>query len=86
LTPQTTSAVSGAVLELQGNTIQACDATIDLVSQALQPLTSLPRGVDWSASPVSALKGSTNYFFDALFLFQEELLENCAFCTASTTH
>jgi hypothetical protein len=50
LTPQTTSAVSGAVLELQGNTIQACDATIDLVSQALQPLTSLPRGVDWSAS------------------------------------
>jgi hypothetical protein len=51
LTPQTTSAVSGAVLELQGNTLQACDETVDLVSQALQPVTNLPHGVDWYQLP-----------------------------------
>jgi hypothetical protein len=47
LTPHTSSAVSGAAIELQGNVLQACVATIGFISQALQPITNLPHGVDW---------------------------------------
>lgn len=47
LTPETKAHVTGAVLELQGSTLQACDETVDLVSQALQPVTTMPHHVDW---------------------------------------
>jgi hypothetical protein len=75
LTPQTSSVVSGAALELQGNTLQACTETIDIVSQALQPVTNLPRGVDWYQFLNVCPKNAT---MCTLTLVQEELLEDCA--------
>jgi hypothetical protein len=80
LTPHTTSGVSGAVIELQRNTLRACDATVDLVLQALQPVTFLPHGVDWYVS--SRWLPCNRHFVIFVTRPQEELVESRPLCCA----
>jgi hypothetical protein len=84
LTPETKAHVTGAVLELQGSTLQACDETVDLVSQALQPVTTMPHHVDWCHA--HSLSHRICAPMCVPLHFQEELLEDSAIGRAAARH